>query len=49
MRARQLWNWLYVRGVHDYDAMTNIAKDVRGAGRTIFDCRPQIVAEQISR
>lgn len=49
MRARQLWNWLYVRGVHDYDAMTNIAKDVRQAlADTHSIARPQIVAEQIS-
>jgi len=49
MRARQLWNWLYVRGVHDFDAMTNIAKDVRSALAAAYSIqRPDIVAEQIS-
>ena len=49
MRARQLWNWLYVRGVHDFDAMSNIAKDLRSAlAGTYSIARPAIVAEQIS-
>jgi 23S rRNA (adenine2503-C2)-methyltransferase len=36
---------------HDYDAMTNIAKDLRvRPGRCLFSiARPQIVAEQISQ
>ncbi len=29
MRASQLWNWLYVNGVTDFDRMTNVAKPVR--------------------
>ena len=28
-RAKQLWQWMYVRGVTDFAAMTNIAKPVR--------------------
>ncbi|MEM6712848.1 MAG: 23S rRNA (adenine(2503)-C(2))-methyltransferase RlmN [Pseudomonadota bacterium] len=49
MRARQLWNWMYVRGVSDFDAMTNIAKDLRASLAAEFSvARPQIVAEQIS-
>ena len=29
MRVNQLWSWLYVRGVTDFDAMTDVAKDLR--------------------
>ena len=28
-RARQLWRWMYVRGVRHFDAMTDIAKPLR--------------------
>ena len=28
-RARQLWHWIYHRGVTDFAAMTNLAKDFR--------------------
>ncbi len=50
MRARQLWNWLYVRGAHDFDAMTNISKDVRSALSAQFSvARPEIIVEQISQ
>jgi 23S rRNA (adenine2503-C2)-methyltransferase len=49
MRARQLWNWIYVHGARDFDAMTNLAKDFRGnmAGQFTLE-RPEIVTEQIS-
>src|SRR6201996_2521094 len=30
-RARQLWHWIYHRGVTDFAAMTTLAKDFRGA------------------
>lgn len=30
-RAKQLWGWIYGRGVTDFQAMTNIAKPLRGA------------------
>ncbi|MEM6384319.1 MAG: 23S rRNA (adenine(2503)-C(2))-methyltransferase RlmN [Pseudomonadota bacterium] len=50
MRARQLWNWLYVRGVDDFASMTNIAKDLRTTlADTYSIARPEIVAEQISK
>ncbi len=49
MRASQLWNWLYVNGVTDFDKMSNIAKPVRQvlADNFLLD-RPEIVSEQIS-
>ena len=49
MRAGQLWHWIYLRGVTDFAAMTNIAKDLR---TTLADAyaltRPEIVTEQVS-
>ncbi|MCJ7994397.1 23S rRNA (adenine(2503)-C(2))-methyltransferase RlmN [Rhizobium cremeum] len=49
MRVSQLWNWLYVRGVSDFDAMTNVAKDMREMLKTHFTiARPEIVEEQVS-
>jgi 23S rRNA (adenine2503-C2)-methyltransferase len=49
MRANQLWNWLYVNGVTDFDRMTNVAKPVRQklSDAFILD-RPEIVSEQVS-
>ncbi|HSM41383.1 MAG TPA: 23S rRNA (adenine(2503)-C(2))-methyltransferase RlmN [Afifellaceae bacterium] len=49
MRASQLWHWLYVRGVNDFDRMTNMSKALREdlAGRFSL-ARPEIVEEQIS-
>jgi 23S rRNA (adenine2503-C2)-methyltransferase len=49
MRSSQLWNWLYVRGVSDFDHMTNVSKDMRELLKKHFTiARPEIVEEQIS-
>ena len=49
MRARQLWNWIYVHGAQEFAAMTNLAKEFRGLmGENFPLARPQIVTEQIS-
>jgi 23S rRNA (adenine2503-C2)-methyltransferase len=49
MRAKQLWNWLYVNGVTEFEAMTNIAKPMRAfLGEHFAVDRPEIVTEQIS-
>ncbi len=49
MRARQLWNWVYVHGQRDFLAMTNLAKDFRlRMAETMTLARPEIVTEQIS-
>ena len=49
MRVSQLWHWLYVRGVSDFDHMANISKDMREILRRHFTiARPEIVDEQIS-
>src|SRR4051812_39006044 len=31
MRVQQLWNWIYVRGVTSFDAMTSVSKELRAA------------------
>jgi len=49
MRVQQIWHWLYVRGVEDFDAMTTLSKELRAELDRHFTLeRPQIVAEQIS-
>jgi 23S rRNA (adenine2503-C2)-methyltransferase len=49
MRARQLWNWIYVHGARDFASMTNLAKDFRAQISERFTlARPEIVSEQIS-
>ncbi len=49
MRENQIWQWLYHRGVTSFDAMTNIAKDLRAQLAERFTlARPEIVAEQVS-
>lgn len=49
MRVQQLWHWMYVRGVQDFDAMTTISKEMRAElARHFTVARPEVVAEQIS-
>ena len=49
MRVRQLWNWLYVRGLTQFDPMTDIAKELRAELELAFTvARPEIAAEQVS-
>ena len=49
MRASQIWTWVYVHGHTSFDAMTNIAKDLRARLSATFQLdRPEIVTEQIS-
>jgi 23S rRNA (adenine2503-C2)-methyltransferase len=49
MRARQLWNWIYVHGARDFASMSNLAKDFRSDMAERFTlARPAIVTEQIS-
>jgi len=49
MRVNQLWSWLYVRGVDEFSAMTDVAKELRAAlsGRYTL-ARPEVVSEQVS-
>ena len=49
MRANQLWSWVYVRGLTDVAAMTDIGKDLRAEiGEAFTLKRPEIVTEQVS-
>jgi 23S rRNA (adenine2503-C2)-methyltransferase len=49
MRARQLWNWIYVHGARDFAGMSNLSGDFRAAMTGQFSlARPEIVTEQIS-
>ena len=49
MRARQLWHWIYQRGVIDFTAMTDISKELRSKLEESFKVtRPEIVTEQVS-
>ena len=50
MRVQQIWHWMYFRGVRDFDAMSNISKDLRSLFSARFTlARPEITSEQISK
>jgi 23S rRNA (adenine2503-C2)-methyltransferase len=49
LRAKQIWHWMYNRGVTDFAAMTDIAKDMREMLSVRFAIgRPEIVLAQQS-
>lgn len=49
MRTQQLWHWLYIRGVDDFDLMSNLGKDLRTLLKDKFTiAQPEIVEEQVS-
>src|SRR5258708_29931375 len=49
MRARQLWNWIYVHGARNFDDMSNLAKDFRlSLSEKYAVDRPAVVTQQIS-
>ncbi len=49
-RARQLWHWIYHRGVTDFAVMTNLSKSFRERlGERFVLGRPDIATAQISR
>lgn len=49
MRVGQLWQWMYQKGVTEFDQMTNLSKEFRAglADRFALE-RPEIVTRQIS-
>ena len=49
LRAKQVWHWIYHRGVSDFEAMTDIAKTMRPwlAERFVI-ARPEVVEAQHS-
>jgi 23S rRNA (adenine2503-C2)-methyltransferase len=49
MRVQQLWHWIYFRGARDFEAMTNVSKDLRAKLAEHFTLeRPEVVVEQVS-
>ena len=49
MRRQQIWSWLYTHGVHDFDAMHNVAKAVRvGLAENFSLARPDVAQVQYS-
>jgi 23S rRNA (adenine2503-C2)-methyltransferase len=49
-RARQLWHWIYHRGVTDFAAMTNLAKSFREQLAEHYELRrPQVAAALTSQ
>lgn len=49
MRASQLWRWIYQAGVRDFEAMTDISKEMRSALAEHFTLmRPEMIERQVS-
>ena len=49
MRTRQIWQWIYEKGVRDFDAMTNLAKSYRTKLKESFVLEvPKILTKQVS-
>jgi len=49
MRVGQIWQWIYQKGVRDFGAMTNLAKDYRAMLDEKFEIRvPEVVTKQVS-
>ncbi len=49
MRTGQLWQWIYQKGVRDFDAMTNLSKPYRAMLEEHFTIDvPEVVTRQVS-
>ena len=49
MRANQIWRWIYHYGATDFDAMTDIAKDMRAKlAERFVAARPDMIERQVS-
>jgi len=49
MRVGQIWQWIYQKGVRDFDQMTNLAKDYRALLKDNFTISlPEVVSRQLS-
>ena len=49
MRTGQIWQWIYQKGVREFDQMTNLAKDYRAllAEKFVIEV-PEVVSRQLS-
>lgn len=49
MRVGQIWQWIYQKGVRDFDAMTNLSKAYRAELSERFTIEvPEVVSRQVS-
>ncbi len=49
MRAGQIWQWIYQKGVRDFAQMTNLSKDIRAMLAEKFVVAvPEVVTKQVS-
>ena len=49
MRVGQVWQWIYEKGVRDFDLMTNLAKSYRTLLKEQFVLEvPEVVTKQVS-
>jgi 23S rRNA (adenine2503-C2)-methyltransferase len=49
MRMRQIWHWIYHKGVTSFAEMTDISKELRARlDETFSITRPEVVTEQVS-
>ena len=49
MRVGQIWQWIYQKGVRDFDAMTNLSKAYRADLKERFAIAvPEVVSRQVS-
>lgn len=49
MRTGQIWQWLYQKGVRDFDLMTNLSKEYRALlARNFVIELPEVVTRQVS-
>ncbi len=49
MRARQIWQWIYQKGVRDFALMSNLAKDLRTQlAQSCEIAVPEVVTRQVS-
>ncbi|KMW60625.1 Ribosomal RNA large subunit methyltransferase N [Candidatus Rhodobacter oscarellae] len=49
MRVGQIWQWIYQKGVRDFESMTNLAKDYRALLAERFEIAvPEVVQRQVS-
>lgn len=50
MRTKQIWQWIYQKGVRKFDLMTNLSKDYRSLLKQHFKVDiPEIVSKQVSK
>ena len=49
MRTGQLWQWIYQKGVRDFDQMTNLSKEYRALlAQNFVVTIPEVVSKQVS-